>query len=121
LLLAVSFTVGAICLSISWWMPLLAGIPLLFIGWMLVNAYPGISFAISTMIAPANLRATALAIFTVAGNLLGYAVGPPVLGAISDWAAARAMTSSNVSTALCDADPALAQCIAAQGDGLRIA
>ena len=54
---------------------------LLFVGAAAMNAYPGISFAVSTMIAPSNLRATSIAIFTVAGNLIGYALGPPILGA----------------------------------------
>ena len=119
MVLAVTFAVAAIALGTAWWMPLALAIPLLFVGAAAMNAYPGISFAVSSMIAPSNLRATSIAIFTVAGNLIGYALGPPILGAISDAAAARAMRSLPITPDLCDADPTQALCIAAQGDGLR--
>ena len=48
-------------------------------------------------VAPPGQRAMALAVLTLSGNLLGYALGPPALGAVSD-AAASADASAAVRT-----------------------
>ncbi len=127
LVLTATFSFASLALSLAWWLPLELAIPLLLVGTMALNAYPGISFAVSSMTAPAHLRATAIAMFTVAGNLLGYALGPPLLGAISDGAAAMLMTRQGIAPATCAAVSAtmpgatVAACALAQANALRIA
>lgn len=119
LILTATFSIAAISFGLAWWTPLTIAVPLLLLGALCMNAYPGVSFAVSSMTAPAPLRATAIAIFTVAGNLLGYALGPPTFGALSDFASGRLLGAQGLDAAACAANITLAPCIAAQGAGLR--
>jgi predicted MFS family arabinose efflux permease len=119
--LIVCFILAAISLSTAWWMPLALAIALLLLGALVMNAYPGVSYAVASMTAPSHLRATAIAMFTLVSNLIGYAMGPAFLGFISDRMAARSRVTQGLSDAVCQAQPGLDVCIQAQGEGLRIA
>lgn len=119
--LVVCFSIAAVALSIAWWMPLVPAIALLLLGALTMNGYPGISFAVSSMTAPSHLRATAIAMFTVMGNLIGYSMGPAFFGFISDRMAARTRAAEGLSDTMCQAQQTLAVCVHAQGEGLRIA
>lgn len=83
------------------------------------NTYPGISFAVSSGVAPPHMRATSSAIFTLVGNLLGYSFGPPILGAISDAATQWEIARAGLDAARCASDSTFAPCMEAAGAGLR--
>ena len=113
------FTIGGLAYACAWWSPLCVAIPLLFLGALTTNSYPGISYAVSSAIAPPGLRATSIALFTIAGNLLGYALGPPILGAISDAAAHWEIVRAGGDPARCLVDATTALCLHGKGAGLR--
>ncbi|HEX6866112.1 MAG TPA: hypothetical protein VF122_02660, partial [Caulobacteraceae bacterium] len=53
-------------------------------------------------------------------NLLGYGLGPPVIGALSDWLANINLSSAGLSLALCDQGTASeVACAAGREFGLR--
>jgi MFS family permease len=119
LVVAVAFTLAAFGFTLAFWTPLAVAIPLLLFSSFCMNTYPGVSFAVSSAVAPPAIRAMSIAIFTLAGNLIGYSLGPPILGAISDWAAARELARGGVDAAQCVADLAPALCAQSRGAGLR--
>ena len=70
---------------------------------------------------PAKSRATATAVLLFIVNLLGYGLGPPVIGALSDFLANMHMGTLGVAPALCEGAAAAgnAACVAASEFGLR--
>lgn len=114
---AAAFVIAALSYVIAWWAPLGVAIALLFLGTLTANAFPGVSYAVASAVAPASQRATAIAFLTVAGNLLGYALGPPLLGALSDAAAGWELARQGVDPATCAIEAA--RCAAGQAAGLR--
>jgi len=121
LVVAVAFVIGGSSYAAAFWAPLAMAIPLLFLGSLCTNSYPGVSFAVASSVAPTAIRATSLAIFTIMGNLFGYAVGPPLLGILSDFLAQWKIDALGVEGLRCMAEPALAFCVESRGFGLRVA
>lgn len=88
------------------------------------SLYLGSMYAISQGVVHPRMRATAVAVLLFVVNLIGYAGGPPAIGALSDFIANRELTASGLSLAACRAagaataaaDPA---CAAASEVGLR--
>src|SRR5690606_11286482 len=72
-------------------------------------------------VAPAGTRATTIALFTLCVNILGYALGPPLLGALSDFSGIVILEHQGLSRAFCASVSENAICDAAGADGLRIA
>lgn len=105
--------------ALAFWTPLAVAIPLLFVGSAGLNSYISIAYATSTIVVGPNMRATAIAIFTLAFNLLGYAFGPPILGGISDAVAGMAMNRAGIGQADCAVQAAASICAASKGEGLR--
>lgn len=116
---AVAFVIAAFGFSLAFWTPLAVAVPLLLLSCLCANTFPGVSYAVAGGIAPPALRATSIAIFTLFNNLLGYALGPPLLGAISDFAAQWELGRTGIDAAQCAVGTALPACAKAQAAGLR--
>jgi MFS family permease len=85
------------------------------------SLYLGSMYAIAQGVVHPRMRATAVAVLLFVVNLIGYAGGPPAIGALSDFIANRELTAAGLSLAGCRAagglgDPA---CAAASEVGLR--
>lgn len=119
LVVSAGFAIGAVGFAIAFWSPLWFAIPLLMVSSLCVNSYPGVSFAVSGGVAPPELRAMAIAIFTMCGSLIGYALGPPILGAISDFAAQWELGRLGYESAQCAVGSSVPACADAQAKGLR--
>lgn len=115
--ISIAFVIAAVAFLIAWWAPLGVAIAFIIVGVFMANAFPGVSYAVASAVAPPRQRATAIAFLTLASNLLGYALGPPVLGAISDAVAGASLASAGIDPARCATDVAL--CRFALADGLR--
>ncbi len=60
-------------------------IALLLLGAFVATGHAGAAAAIVIDVTHPGLRATALAVVVLANNLIGFAPGPVIVGAISDW------------------------------------
>ena len=87
--------------------------------------YLGPMFAIAQGVASPRMRATATATLLLVVNLIGYALGPPFVGALNDMIAAQHMSDAGLAISQCAGigpDDALAAiCAEAQGAGIRYA
>ena len=85
--------------------------------------YLGPGFAVIQSIAAPRMRATSTAVLLLIMNLIGYGLGPPVMGALSDFFANSELTALGLSVAACKADPATAAaaCAPAMAHGLKYA
>ncbi len=63
--------------------------------------YLGPGFAVVQSIAPPRMRATATALLLLIVNLIGYGLGPPIMGALSDYFANQALAPDGLSTGAC--------------------
>lgn len=121
IVVSAAFAIAAFAYAGAFWAPLAFAIPLLMLASLCMNTYPGVSYAVASGVASPAMRATAIAIFTLAGNLLGYALGPPTLGAISDMVAGWEAARLGIDHARCVAEPLFAPCVQSRGFGLRTA
>lgn len=117
LVISGAFVIAALAFLVAWWAPLAVAVVCIVIGVFMANAFPGVSFAVASAVAPQRQRATAIAFLTLASNLLGYALGPPILGAISDAVSGGYLADAGIDPARCAADAAL--CREALATGLR--
>ena len=83
--------------------------------------YLGPGFAVVQSIAPPRMRATATALLLLIINLIGYGLGPPIMGALSDYFANSELAPLGLSVAACKADSAVAACAPALAHGLKYA
>jgi MFS family permease len=85
--------------------------------------YLGPMYAVTQSIVAPRMRATAVAILLLIVNLIGYALGPPLVGAVSDFLANRELAGSAFTSASCLAAGAHAPaiCAPALAHGLRYA
>ena len=118
---AVALAGTAICYTIAFWLPAAPAVALLLLAGLGQSAYPAICYTAATAVAPASTRATTIAIFTLCVNILGYALGPPLLGALSDFWAGRMLAAQGLSQAACLSAAGNPLCAAAGAEGLRIA
>jgi predicted MFS family arabinose efflux permease len=119
LVAAAGLAISASGFALAFWSPLAAAIPLLFVAAAGMNAYLSIAYATSTIVVQPAMRATAVAVFTLAFNLIGYALGPPILGAISDVVASMALAAAGADPIDCGVRATAAICTASKGEGLR--
>lgn len=94
-------------------------VPTLLIAVALLNTYMGQSYALVQSVSPSTMRATAAALFICANSLLGYGLGPPLFGLLSDTLASSSMAQNGLDLATCRANLALPNCAIAQATGLR--
>lgn len=75
-------------------------------------------FSLGQELAPPHMRAMASAIIISVTSLLGYGLGPPTVGLLSDMLRETALTSYGLTAQGCVRDP-VALCAAASAEGLR--
>src|SRR5690606_34512041 len=85
------------------------------------SSFPALCYTAAVGVAPSGTRATTVALFTLCVNILGYALGPPLLGALSDFSRTMILEDQGLSLAWCAGAPGNAACAVAGADGLRIA
>lgn len=95
--------------------------PALMIGAITHYFYLGPMYAVTQGVVSARMRATAVAVLLFIVNLIGYGMGPPVIGALSDFLANGQLAAAGLSTEICAARSGDAQCAAAVESGLRYA
>lgn len=84
--------------------------------------YLGPGFAVVQSIAPPRMRATASAVLILIINLIGYGLGPPTMGALSDYFANSELAALGLSVAACKLEGAdMAACAPAIAHGLKAA
>jgi predicted MFS family arabinose efflux permease len=98
-----------------------AAIPLLMAGAVTHYFYLGCMYATNQGIVQPRLRATATAVLLFIVNLLGYGLGPPIIGALSDLLKNMHLATLGLSQAACESAAAAANsgCAAASEFGLR--
>lgn len=69
------------------------GAPFLMLGSLTHYFYLGAMYAVAQGVSPPRMRATAVAVLLFIVNLLGYGLGPPAIGLLSDALATYAATS----------------------------
>lgn len=91
---------------------------------LLHYAYIGPTFAVTQGLVHPRMRATAIAILAFVIALIGYGLGPPLVGLLSDlatsWAFAQA-TGDTFAVACTGAATVIAACETARADGLQLA
>jgi predicted MFS family arabinose efflux permease len=115
LLLAVGAFAGA------WWTPLAVAVPLLFTGQFLAQCFPPICYATISALMPGNVRTTSIAMFSLACNLVGFGLGPVMVGAISDAVGPGLPQNAGVPIGGCVRSVADSACLPDPGYGLRVA
>jgi predicted MFS family arabinose efflux permease len=93
--------------------------PALMIGAIAHYFYLGPMYAVTQGVVAPRMRATAVAVLLFIVNLLGYGLGPPVIGALSDYLAQGQLAASGLTPAICAASGGDAQCASAVETGLR--
>jgi MFS family permease len=79
------------------------------------------SFAAVQSIAGSRRRASAPALFLTVSTLIGYGLGPPIVGWLADRGRADFLKSMQLTPQQCDAFPLTPECSAAGGHGLKLA
>ncbi|HYG25624.1 MAG TPA: MFS transporter [Caulobacteraceae bacterium] len=77
-------------------------VPFLVIGALTHYFYLGSMYAITSGIVKPRMRATAVAVLLFIVNLLGYGLGPPVIGALSDFLRNTQLTPLGLSGDACE-------------------
>ncbi len=89
---------------------------------LLHYTYIGPTFAVTQGLVQPRMRATAIAVLAFVIALIGYGLGPPLVGLLSDLATSRAFAAATGdSFALACAGAGGVACEAARADGLRLA
>jgi len=78
-------------------------------------------YAVGQNVSPSNMRATASGLLLTIFNLVGYGIGPPLVGKLADVFAAQRIAAAGLTQEACTAGPQLAACASASGEGLRLA
>lgn len=98
------------------------GVPFMVVGAITHYFYLGCMYASIQGIAPPRMRATATAVLLFIVNILGYGMGPPVIGALSDFLANTSLQQFALTTADCGRgilEANKANCAVGQEFGLR--
>lgn len=97
--------------------PLAAGF--LMAGAVFQYMYLGPMFAVMQTISPVRMRNTAVAMLLLVVNLVGYGLGPPTLGALSDFFANSELMQQGLALSACKGHDVPAACAAPIAHGLR--
>jgi MFS family permease len=98
------------------------GVPFMVVGAVTHYFYLGCMYASIQGVAPPRMRATATAVLLFIVNILGYGLGPPVIGALSDFLANTSLQQFALTTADCGRgilEANKANCAVGQEFGLR--
>jgi len=93
--------------------------PALMIGAVTHYFYLGPMYAVTQGVVAPRMRATAVAVLLFIVNLIGYGMGPPVIGALSDFLAQGQLAAAGLSPEICAARSGDAQCASGIETGLR--
>ncbi|MGE0743184.1 MAG: spinster family MFS transporter [Hyphomonadaceae bacterium] len=93
--------------------------PALMVGAVTHYFYLGPMYAMTQGVVAPRMRATAVAVLLFIVNLIGYGMGPPVIGALSDVLANGQLAQVGLSTELCATRSGDAQCASSVETGLR--
>ena len=88
---------------------------------MFVYFYMSPMFTVTQLVAGPELRASASALSLLISTLIGYGMGPPLVGWIADRVRAGVLAQAHLSAVQCDANSRMAGCAAAGAHGLQIA
>jgi MFS family permease len=77
--------------------------------------------AVTQSVAEPPMRATASALLLLLLTLLGFGLGPPLVGALADYFTAGRLAEAGLTSEACMATPSLGPCAAAGAHGLRYA
>ncbi|HEX6859797.1 MAG TPA: MFS transporter [Caulobacteraceae bacterium] len=117
---ALGFVIATPLYLIGYTMPnLWMAIPFLVVGAITHYFYLGCMYATTQGIVQPRLRATATAVLLFIVNLLGYGLGPPVIGALSDALANMNLADAGLTLKACEAGADAVTCAAGQEFGLR--
>ncbi|WP_231736736.1 spinster family MFS transporter [Sphingobium sp. CCH11-B1] len=94
-------------------------VALMVLGSMGQHFYMPAMYAHGQDVAPPHMRAMASAVIIATSSILGYGLGPPLIGLASDILGESARVSAGLSLAEC-AKRAVAACEAASAQGLRL-
>lgn len=99
-----------------WW-----AMPALMVAAITHYFYLGPMYAVTQGVVEPRMRATAVAVLLFVVNLLGYGLGPPVIGALSDYLANTQLAPLGLSIELCadQVQRGNAQCASGAETGLR--
>lgn len=118
---AIGLALAAPLYMAAFWSPTLGlAIGALFGGALLHYLYLAPMYAITQGVAPPRMRATSVALLLFVVNLIGYGAGPPLVGALSDWAMQAPLADAGLSANACAA-AATPACAGAAAFGLRTA
>jgi predicted MFS family arabinose efflux permease len=95
--------------------------PALMIGAVAHYFYLGPMYAVTQGVVAPRMRATAVAVLLFIVNLIGYGMGPPVIGALSDFLASSQLAAVNLTPEICAERAGDAQCASGIESGLRYA
>lgn len=93
--------------------------PALMIGAVAHYFYLGPMYALTQGVVSPRMRATAVAVLLFIVNLIGYGLGPPVIGALSDFFASGHLATYGLTPDICAARTGDAQCASGIESGLR--
>lgn len=83
--------------------------------------YMSPTFTVVQIVAGSKLRATASALSLLISTMIGYGLGPPLIGGIADHFRAKYLASTAYTPEFCDTSLQVAQCANAGAYGLQIA
>ncbi|HTU11561.1 MAG TPA: MFS transporter [Allosphingosinicella sp.] len=78
-------------------------------------------FTVAQNVAPPDMRATASALLLTIFNMIGYGIGPPLVGGLADHFGARRLAEQGLDAASCQVNASLSLCTDAAAHGLRLA
>jgi MFS family permease len=97
----------------------LSAVTLLFLASTTHYFYFAPMIAMSQNLAEPRMRATASAITITTLTLIGYGIGPPLTGAISDFLNTQNVQTLGLAADACSSNPAMKACVRASGESLR--
>jgi predicted MFS family arabinose efflux permease len=93
--------------------------PALMLGAVAHYFYLGPMYAVTQGVVAPRMRATAVAVLLFVVNLIGYGMGPPAIGALSDFLASGQLALYGLTPEFCAAQSGNVQCASGIEAGLR--
>lgn len=94
-------------------------LPALAIGVIGMQSFLGVGFALAQDLSPSDMRSTTAGLLMLVIGLVGYAIGSPLVGLVSDAVASRHLAGTGLVVRDCARLVGNVACARAQGDGLR--